>query len=260
MKSCLASSLLMAGLLACGHPNPASSASPQGLAPESTARSPEDSRLELWEDLLRKHAVGGGLRYSGLAVDRALLEQYLAGVAEARIDTWSREQELAFRINAYNALVAEGMVRRYPDLISVIDIEGFFDAEKHTVAGEELTLNELERKALDLGEPRVHFAVVCASAGCPDLLGEAYDAERLEAQLAAQTSAFLADSTKGLRFDADSGTLWLSSIFDWYAKDFGGDAVAWILQHLPEDRAQEIRDAKPQVKFLDYDWAPNDRE
>ncbi len=240
-----------------GSPEPVDVDPPEASAPEAAPLP--DLRLSLWQGLLADHQDRGGLRYAGLAKDRRKLDAYLDAVAQADLGRLGREEKLAFWINAYNALVARGVLERYPGLESVIKVEGFFDAERHLVAGEDLTLNELERKALDLGDPRVHFAVVCASTGCPDLLGEAFTAQSLEEQLAAQTSAFLGDPSKGLRFDEESGTLWLSSIFDWYAKDFGGDVLGWILPLLPADLAAALAETSPRVKFIDYDWSPNDR-
>ena len=254
--------LLALGPVACGGApgEVTATAAPASDSPSPAgAESPAGDALALWNDLLAEHEVAGGLHYADLAGDRRLLDEYLAAVAGADLSAWSREEKLAFWINAYNALVARGVLDRYPGLQSVIEVEGFFDAERHTVAGEELTLNELERKALDLDEPRVHFAVVCASTGCPDLLGEAFTARALESQLSAQTAAFLADTAKGLRLDEGAGTLWLSSIFDWYARDFGEDAVGWILPLLPRDLAAKIRSTGPEVEFIDYDWSPNDR-
>ena len=106
--------------------------------------------------------------------------------------------------------------------------------------------------------------------GSPELRFEPFVAEHLDRQLEEQTHAFLADPGKGLRFDRDNGTLWLSSIFMWYADDFtGGSRVVayfargrvldWVLNHLPPQRAAEIAEHQPRVRYLDYDWSLNDR-
>lgn len=214
---------------------------------------------EPWGRALKAAQEDGGLRYAALKAEPEDLDAYLATLPGADLTAASREQKIAFWINAYNALVAQGVVERYPQLESVIKVEGFFDGERHRIAGEELTLNEIEQKALDLDEPRVHFAVVCASTGCPDLRAEPFQAPFLERQLAEQTSRFLADEEKGLRYDAEANELWLSKIFEWYGDDFGGDPIAWLLTRLPEDLAKKLQEAKPQVKFLEYDWSLNDR-
>jgi hypothetical protein len=215
--------------------------------------------LEAWARVLDRFVVDGGLDYAALKESPEDLTRYLDGLASARPTEHSGERQVAFWINAYNAVTAWEVVRRYPEIESVSQEEGFFDTDDRTVAGEELTLNQIEQKGLAFEDPRVHFAVVCASVGCPKLRDEPYRAEMLEEQLAEQTTAYLADTEHGLRYDADAGVLYLSSIFDWYAEDFGGDVVAWILPRLPEDLAERLRAAKPEVRYLDYDWSLNHR-
>ncbi len=181
----------------------------------------------------------------------------------------TQDEAIAFWVNAYNAVVVKHVLDRYPGIESVKAVEGFFDRFTFPVAGAELTLDEIEGRARELGDPRVHFAVVCASTSCPDLLDEPFRGDRLEAQLAAQTRRFLADPEKGMRWEPESGTLWLSSIFKWYAGDFtGGSTVVaffarggvadWVRAQLPPERAAEIGDSV-KVRYLDYDWSLNDR-
>jgi len=224
----------------------------------------------LWGDLLAAHWRAGGLDYEGLAADSATLDRYLQSVSAADSATMERDRQLAFWINAYNAVVARFVLDRYPGISSVREVGGFFDGQTFEVAGRQMTLDEVETRARELGDPRVHFAVVCASTSCPDLRAEAYSGERIEAQLEEQTRAFLADSEKGLRFDAGDGMLYLSSIFKWYAGDFtGGSTVVaffsrgkiidWLLPHLPAELAAEIEKTEPSVRYLDYDWSLNDR-
>ena len=130
-----------------------------------------------------------------------------------------------------------------------------------------MTLDEVEAAAREI-DPRVHFAVVCASTSCPDLRGEPFVASKLDAQLEEQTKRFLADESKGARLDGD--TLHLSSIFKWYAGDFtGGSTVvaffarggvlSWVVEHAPKDLAAKIKEAEPSVSYMDYDWGLNDR-
>ena len=225
---------------------------------------------EGWNGLLSRHARDGGIAYSTLAGERALLEEYLESVAAADPSALDPDQELAFWINAYNAGVASLVLDRYPGVESIKDVGGFFDELTFEVAGGPMTLDEVEGRARGSGDPRVHFAVVCASASCPDLRGEAYVGDRLDEQLDEQTRSFLADREKGLRFDPDGNELHLSSIFKWYAGDFtGGSTVvaffargkvaAWVLDYLPGELAGAIRAADPDVRYLDYDWSLNDR-
>ncbi len=225
---------------------------------------------ESWHRVLERHGRGGGLDYAGLAADRGDLDRFLADLAGARPAAWPAGERLAFWINAYNAVVAHFVLERYPGLESVRDVDGFFDELTHPVAGERLTLDEIETRGRDLGDPRIHFAVVCASESCPDLRPEPFEAARLDRQLEEQTRAFLGQPDKGLRYDADRNELWLSSIFKWYAGDFtGGSTVVaffargkvlgWVLEHLPAELRSALEAKPPSVRYLDYDWGLNDR-
>jgi hypothetical protein len=223
-----------------------------------------------WSRALELYARDGGLDYAALAADRSDLDAFLGGLEAANPAGWSTEEQIAFWSNAYNAVVAEYVLELYPGIESVKDVDGFFNKKTRLVAGEELTLDEIEGRARDLGDPRVHFAVVCASTSCPDLLAEPFDPRRLEQQLEQQTQLFLLDPSKGLRYDADQDVLWLSSIFKWYGGDFTGGStvvafvarnkvVEWVRPHLPEELAAALEGKTPSVKFLDYDWSLNDR-
>ena len=252
--------LLLGGVLAsCG----------QAPGDEASAPAAGDVDREAWARVLSEHAREGGVDYAALQASRSDLDAYLASLAEARPRELAPAEEMAFWINAYNAVVIGHVLDRYPGIVSVKQEEGFFDRLTFPVAGEQLTLDEIETRGLDLGEPRVHFAVVCASTSCPDLLAEPYRGADLERQLGEQTRLFLADPTKGMRYDGETGTLWLSSIFKWYAGDFtGGSTVVaffarggvadWVRAQLPDEAAAEIKESA-KVRYLEYDWSLNDR-
>ena len=217
----------------------------------------------------REFVRDGGVDYAGLAERQEDLDAYLASLAAVRPESLAPQEALAFWSNAYNAVTLRHVLDRYPDIESVKDVDGFFDELTYPVAGAERTLDEIETLGRDLGDPRIHFSVVCASTSCPDLLDEPYRGESIDEQLRSQTRRFLADPSKGMRFDADSGTLWLSSIFKWYAGDFtGGSTVVayfarsgvagWVRGQLPEGTAAAIGDS-PKVRYLEYDWGLNDR-
>lgn len=231
---------------------------------------PAGDALEAWGRVLAEHAVDGGVDYAALARDRSDLDAYLRSLARARTGAMGESEAVAFWTNAYNAVVLHHVLERYPGIESVRDVDGFFDELTFPVAGEELTLDEIEERGRDLGDPRVHFAVVCASTSCPDLRGEPYDAGRIDAQLRDQTRRFLSDESKGLRWEPEEDTLWLSSIFKWYAGDFtGGSTVLaffarggvldWVVEHAPPAIARKLRGEDPSVRYLDYDWGLNDR-
>lgn len=251
----------------------AACAAPDAAAPseEGTAAPSEDgTALDAWGRVLEEHVVRGGVDYAALARDRSDLDAYLRSLGRARPSAMAEEEALAFWTNAYNAVVLHHVLERYPGIASVREEGGFFDELTYPVAGEELTLDEIEERGRDLGDARVHFAVVCASTSCPDLRGEPYQAGKIDAQLRDQTHRFLSDESKGLRWEPDKNTLWLSSIFKWYAGDFtGGSTVVaffarggvfeWVAEHAPPELAQKLRGKDPSIRYLDYDWGLNDR-
>ncbi len=226
--------------------------------------------VEPWRRVLEVHQNLGGLDYAALKDDRGDLDAYLTLLAGAHPDRWSVEEQIAFWCNSYNAVVAHHVLDRYPDVESVKKVSGFFDELEFPVAGREMTLDELETEARSHGDPRVHFAVVCASTSCPDLQPSPFEGAMLEIQLESATREFLGNSEKGMRFEPLKSTLHLSSIFKWYAGDFTGGSTAvaffargkvldWVLQHLPDNLAAEVQKEDPGIRYLDYDWSLNDR-
>jgi hypothetical protein len=238
-----------------------------------------------WTALLKKHIVllrngqASQARYAGFAQDREALKAYLASlgaVPKAAFDGWSKPQQMAFLINAYNAHTVELILTRYPDLKSIKDFGSFLNNPwKQKIApllGTTMTLDGIEhdtlRKRGVYDDPRIHFAVNCASIGCPMLREEAFVAERLEAQLAEQAKRFMSDRTRN-RYDAAKQRLEVSKIFDWYGEDFklghkGVDSLEGFvatyadqLAEAPADR-DAIRARKVAIQHLDYDWNLND--
>jgi hypothetical protein len=237
---------------------------------EGTAMGEGRPATAAWDRVLRAHGRDGGLDYAGLKADRGDLDAYLASLETVDPEGLSEPERLALWTNAYNAVVAAFVLDRYPGIESVEDVDGFFDRQTRRVAGEEMTLDQIEKRARAI-DARVHFAVVCASTSCPDLRGEAFTGAAVDSQLEEQTRAFLADRDKGLRYDAAKNELWLSSIFKWYAGDFTGGStlvaffarggvVEWILPHLADrELAAELERRDPSVHYMDYDWSLNDR-
>lgn len=228
-----------------------------GVAP--AAAQPVDHSA--WDALLRAHVNEQGLvNYPGVQSERAALEGYLAQVAAGQPASMANNEQLAFWINAYNAAVFKGVLDHWP-LTSVRDVKGFFDGITYPVAGQELTLNQIEEQGRKLGDWKIHFGVVCASSSCPYLRNEAYAPERAQAQLEDQTRKFLADELRGMK--VDGGTLRLSKIFKWYAKDFvpKGEVTPLTLlpllnPHLPPAVAGAAPSLR-KLKYMDYDWSLN---
>jgi hypothetical protein len=220
-----------------------------------------------WEALLRKHVVllDGGkasqMNYSAIAAERAAVREYLQSlsrVGEAEFNGWSSAEQVAFLINAYNAYTVEKILTRYPDIRSIWDFGKVFGNpfrdEFFTLLGARMSLDGIEHGILRkrYREPRIHYAVNCASIGCPMLREEAYVAARLDEQLEQQARRFLSDRTRNRFRD---GRLEVSKIFDWYKEDFEPREeyfarYAGVLGMPPG--------ASPRLVFLDYDWALND--
>jgi len=221
-----------------------------------------------WDLLLKRHVASGLVDYEGFRQDRAALDRYVVSLQDVQpSQLGSREAQLAFWINAYNANVVKGVLDRYP-IASVKEVKGFFDRIRFRVAGRELTLNEIEGEGRALGDWRIHFAVVCASSSCPLLRAEAYAADRLDAQLAEQTRQFLDNPRRGLRIEG--GTLWVSKIFDWYTTDFVPAKELGLLRRLTPEKllsvlapyltpemGRLIRQRTLELRFTEYDWSLN---
>lgn len=244
-----------------------------------------------WSALLKKHVVliadgkASQVKYADFARDRPALKAYLdtlSKVTDAEFKGWSKPQQMAFLINAYNAFTIEKILTRYPDLKSIRDfgnvIGNPWKDKFFTLLGKETALDQIEHEMLRAkgvyAEPRVHFAVNCASIGCPMLREEAYVAERLDAQLDEQTRRFLADRSRN-RYNEQSGQLEVSKIFDWFKEDWQSGyrgisagaqpigsreqffaAYAKQLSDKP-DAQRAIAEQKAAIGFLDYDWALN---
>jgi hypothetical protein len=238
-----------------------------------------------WTALLARHVkpLAGGnasqVDYQGFAADRAALHRYIRSLSDlsaAEFARWNKAQQLAFLANAYNALTIEKVLTRYPNLKSIRDfgrvIGNPWKDEFFTLLGAKHSLDWIEHETLRApgvyDDPRVHVAVVCASVGCPMLGTQAFTADRLDAQLDEQFRRFMADRSRN-RYDPRTRTVELSSIFDWYGKDFEmghkgfasvQDVVAKYADQLadsPGDRAL-LRTKTVPIKFLDYDWSLND--
>ena len=215
-----------------------------------------------WHALLRRHVNEQRLvDYVALQQERAVLDAYLASLAEAQPSSWSKDGQLAFWINAYNACVFKGVLDHSP-LKSVRDVKGFFEKLTYPVAGEPLTLNAIEAKGRALGDWRLHVGVVCASSSCPILRAEAYQPGRLTQQLDEQAVRFLNDQTRGFRVEGTS--MWVSKIFQWYAKDFVPSgpvtpATLWPLidRYITREESFFTDPNRLTLKFLDYDWTLN---
>jgi hypothetical protein len=208
--------------------------------------------------LLAKYVTPGGVRYApwkSNAADMQALQNVVDSIGAASISGMPRQEQLAFYINAYNAWILHEALGKYPTASVKDALFSFFTSKRAKVAGEEMSFNHLEKDVIrKLGEPRVHFALNCASRSCPPLNPEPFRADRLDAQFEKLAKAFV-NSDKGVRLGRDGKSAELSKIFDWYKDDFKADggAVAFINKR----RSSPIpSDAK--ISYQDYDWALNE--
>ncbi|MDX1491566.1 MAG: DUF547 domain-containing protein [Pseudohongiellaceae bacterium] len=166
-------------------------------------------------------------------------------------------ERLAFYINAYNIFTINLIVQNYP-VESIRDLGSWWSPVWETtvgsLGGEPVTLDQIEHDILrNMGEPRIHFAIVCASLSCPDIRAEAYRANELDVQLNDQARAFLANEQKGLRLEGETARV--SKIFSWFEEDFEslGGVAKFIAQY------QDLPDTVKVRANLNYDWQLNDK-
>lgn len=217
------------------------------------------------------------LDYGALKKNRHDFDLYvisLESVTGGEFYGLSKPEKLAFLINAYNALTIKLVLDNYP-VASIKDIRipmtlknplrNIWDHTFFRLFMENHTLNDIEHEMIrkKFNEPRIHFALVCASKGCPALRNEAFVAERLNEQLEDAATTFLKDKTRN-RFEPGEKTLYLSSIFKWYGSDFEKNGslvkefIATRMANTPEE-TKAIRDPRVKIKYLDYDWSLNDK-
>ncbi len=240
-------------------------------------------------ELLRQHVVGARVDYAALQMNREDLDSIVetfGTVTELEFDGWSREHQIAYLINAYNAFTLQAVIDHYPidggwfsflrwaPRNSIRQIGGVWTERRWSAAGAELTLDELEHERLraPYGEARIHFAINCAAISCPPLRRAPYVGERLDRQLIVAARDYLA-SPEGLQIEGE--TIRASSVFDWFGEDFieeyshlvdapGSDRDRAILgvvaKYGPAEASQLAQSGDARLRFLSYDWELNDLE
>lgn len=197
--------------------------------------------------------------------DLAKLQGYSDELAAFDPSTLTGAEQLAFWINAYNASALHEVLQRYPvdsirpNTLGVIPERSFFIDAIHVIGGKNYSLDQIENDVLrTLGEPRIHFAINCASLSCPKLLNEAYDARKLNGQLDRQGQDFVNDPTRN-QFDSSTNTAKLSKIFDWFKGDFdsAGGVTNFLLTFAQGDAKTVLENPATQIEFLGYDWSLN---
>lgn len=197
------------------------------------------------------------------ADDRAALDAYIAGFETLDFEAMSDDEAFAAWANLYNAVTVQHIVGRYPvRSIRAGYIVGPWKEVKVIAGGREVSLDDIEHNILrqDWDEPRVHYAVNCASYGCPNLADTALEAATLNDQLDVGARAYI-NHARGVTIRRN-GTLEVSTIYKWFREDFGGSkqgVVEHLLEYADDDLAAQIR-ANPKITKHSYDWALNDVE
>ncbi|MGH8710033.1 MAG: DUF547 domain-containing protein [Burkholderiales bacterium] len=213
-----------------------------------------------FDEVLHAYVSAGQVNYSGVADDPhfpAYLEELKRTDADALP---SREEKLAFWMNAYNAFAMKGILDGYSPN-SVFGKVRYFYLNKYDVGGKTINLYNMEHEIIrPLNEPRIHFSIVCASRSCPKQRSDAYTAQRLEQQLDENARGFINDVSRN-RFDRNEKIAHLSMIFKWFDEDFSknsGSVLKYISNYVSDSGlASELELGSYTIKYLEYDWNLN---
>jgi len=233
------------------------------LAPWSFSRAADSVDHRLYAELLKEHVQDKAVNYNGFKNEEAKLDQYLQVLERTNSKSLVRNEQFAFYVNAYNAWTIKLILTGYPGVKSIKDLGSFLKSpwKKRIcrIDGDTFTLDDIEHGILRprFKDPRIHFAVNCASKGCPPLRSEPYRGVDLDRQLDEMTSAFINDPKMNY---LDGHTLYASSIFKWFREDFNKDIPGFFLKYAKGNLERRLEANKDRiiVKYLDYDWSLND--
>ena len=223
--------------------------------------APDRVSHQAWNQIVRAHVQEGQVNYSAIQAD-GWLEGYLEKLN--RIDPTTlptRQHQLAFWINAYNAFAVKGILDHYSPMTLWGRYRYFIGRDYH-VGGATINLYDLERQVLieQFHEPLMHFAIVCASTSCPKLQPWAYQPDQLDQQLDRVARAFINDPTRN-RFDRQQRIASLSMIFQWFEKDFSaaaGSVLTYVARYVNDpELAKELERPGYRIEYLEYDWSLN---
>jgi len=233
----------------------------------------------------------GMVSYKRLKARRESLDLFVLTISKLDAKTyekWSNKEKIAFWINAYNALTLKVIIDNYPikpsffksiyyPKNSIRQIKGVWDKKKFKVMGKDMTLEDIEHKILrkKFDEPRIHFALVCAAMGCPQLRNEPYLGEKLEEQFENQIHHSLADDKK-LKINRKDDEVHMSSIFKWFGGDFVSKyapeekmvglsrneaaVINFISKYLETSDSSYLMTGNFKIKYLKYDWSLNEQQ
>ena len=220
-----------------------------------------------FDQALKKYVDDKGLvDYNSIAEDSGFSE-YVQSLQTARVEEFSRDGQLAFWINGYNAVTIDKVIKKKPKksvretfIPGVWTATKFFTSREHIVAGKRLSQDDIEHEILrkQFKDPRIHFAIICASMGCPPLPRLAYTEGNVQTRLEEETRKYL-NSPRGTRIDRAENTLHVSKLFDWFATDFiqkSGSTLAFMQPYLHEE-VRIFLERDPVISYLEYNWALN---
>jgi Protein of unknown function, DUF547 len=228
----------------------------------SAALSEELVDQSIYAELLQKYVKNGVVNYAGFKSEEDKLDRYLNILESTDIKSLPRNEQFAVYINAYNAWTIKLILSRYPGVKSIKDLGSLLQSpwKKKIVHidGKVITLDDLEHSTLRprFKDPRVHFAINCASKSCPPLRSEPYRGDILDRQLDDATRSFL-NNPENFRFEGDK--FYVSKIFDWYGEDFNNDVLGFYLKYANDGLKQKLQQRKGSLRidYLDYDWSLN---
>ncbi|TJY37843.1 DUF547 domain-containing protein [Pontimicrobium aquaticum] len=207
-----------------------------------------------WTTLLKTHVDSkGNVDYKGFKKNVNKLDAYLKTLSQNKpASNASKNEKLAYWINVYNAFTVKLIIDNYP-IKSIKDIKQPWDQKFFNIGGETMSLNHVEHEILrKMAEPRIHFAIVCASFSCPKLQNKAFTAHNLETQLTDATKEFLADTNRN---EISKNNIKISKIFDWFSKDFtkNGSLIDFLNQYSDINISPNAK-----KRYKDYNWDLND--
>jgi len=232
------------------------------ISPVNSATAQSGVDNSIYSKLLAKYVHDGVVDYQGFKKNEARLDDYLSQLAAVNAETLSSNEKMAYYINLYNASTIKLILTGYPGISSIKDLGSIFSSpwKKKFVKinNGQVSLDHIEQDILrpTFKDPRIHFAVNCASKSCPPLLNRPFEGEILNQQLNEVTQAFINNPKNNYIQD---GTLYASRIFKWYGGDFKNGVVAFFLKFAQGDLKKKIENTKSSlpIEYLDYDWSLN---
>ena len=223
-----------------------------------------------FDQVLKTYVNNQGLvDYNGIAGDQTF-KAYMETLKSTDLDSMSRDGQLAFWINAYNAVTIDKVIKWKPKksvretlIPAVWTSTKFFTTREHNVAGKRLSQDDIEHEILrkQFKDPRIHFAIICASSGCTPLPRFAYTEENVQTKLEEETRKYI-NSDRGTRIDFAENTLYLSKLFDWFSGDFKykSGSVQDFLKPYLDERTLAVLERGPKIDYIHYDWSLNAQE